>query len=568
MKRLFLFLCILALTQVVSAVMTTEVITSTSQWVVPDGIYYVNLQLVGGGGSGNGGGVVYTKYCGNSTPKYFLTYNIGGGLEGTITMQNNVPVTPGQVLDITIGAGGSPFAGISYPLPTTPGSDVTLPLPTAGRGGTTSVVVNGTTTYSASGGYAGNITVSSPGCDNPPVLQSSNNYNPVGRDGLNPILQYSGNGQNSANFSMPYYLGSQGGLGFGAGGGAGGEGSPGSSPQAGGAGGHGATGVVYISYNTDQYYSSVQYNTPHNVKFIVKSAWGNPISGVTVNATYEESSAPWDWVLAWIGILRNPRVDTQNITMSGHTGDDGSIDFLMVESIQYNITAQKTGVIDQRMLIYPKDDSYTIWASGGGVNKSILYADNCTNPLDLVKVSISAPQVNSTFGYINVSYFDKMNATTSSTIYINQSSTSGNVTTETTVFSDTRTSQNFTASFNMTNPADQSYLIRINATTVNCGIIRRDYGVTFPPAPIDFGIPIVLLPYVAIGLMIFVGLSFTRTLPGESVVGICAIGWITFLMHWWDQAVDPVVFGSALVGFSFLAILYNVAIRSKKLPTQ
>ena len=250
MKRLLFCLAFIFMISSVSAVMTSETITTSSDWVVPDGIYFINLQMSGGGGSGNGGGVAYTVDCVLHNPESFFTYNFGGGLAGQTASYSNIPVTPGQTLTITIGAGASSTSGISYQLPNAAGSAVSLPLPTVGRGGTTTVVVNGTTTYSATGGYGGNVTVTSPGCDNPPALQSSNNYNPGGIDGLNPILQYAGNGYNSGNISRPYWQGASGGLGFGAGGGAGGEGSPGSSPAAGGSGGHGAVGVVIISYNT------------------------------------------------------------------------------------------------------------------------------------------------------------------------------------------------------------------------------------------------------------------------------------------------------------------------------
>jgi hypothetical protein len=124
----------------------------------------------------------------------------------------------------------------------------------------------------------------------------------------------------------------------------------------------------------------------------------------------------------------------------------------------------------------------------------------------------------------------------------------------------------FTATFNVTNPADQSYTVAVSGISANCGIVTRAFGVTFPPNPINLGIPYDLLPLAGFGLILFVGLLFTRDYPGETVIIIMMLGWITFFMHWYDSQVNPVIMVSALSGWSFIAIVYNIMLRSKKPP--
>ena len=327
------------------------------------------------------------------------------------------------------------------------------------------------------------------------------------------------------------------------------------------------TSVTYqVSPQSASNYSSIQYTTPHNVKVNVRSIWSGPVSGVNVTATYVETSGPWTWLFSWLGVLAGQgQANVQNTTLSGHTGDDGAVNFLMVESVQYNITLPQYGM---SMTIYPKDDDYTMYIEGGsnGINGSALYG-SC-QPLDVVRTSVLAPKVNSTFGLINVTYLDTQNETVSVFINITQTHNYGNITNETSLFNTTVALNNFTRSFNITNPADQSYNVHINATTLRCGFVYRDYSLTFPPNPISMGLPDVLLPFIAMGLIIYVAFKFTRSNPGETTIAICFVGWLTYLMHWWDSQVDPVLMGASLAGFTILAIIYNVALRSKKLPMQ
>lgn len=75
----------------------TSVITASTVWTVPQGVSLVRVRLVGAGGGGGGGDVGYAGAGGGA----------GGYAEGT------VGVTPGQVLSLSVGAGGAGSSGRS-----------------------------------------------------------------------------------------------------------------------------------------------------------------------------------------------------------------------------------------------------------------------------------------------------------------------------------------------------------------------------------------------------------------------------------------------------------------------
>lgn len=98
--------------------------TSSGTFTVPAGVRSINIHCTGGGG---GGGIGYAKRS---------IYEGGqGGGGGYTAYTNNISVSPGNTVTVTVGAGGAAS-----------GDNLT-----GGQGGTSSAVVNGTT-YKALGG--------------------------------------------------------------------------------------------------------------------------------------------------------------------------------------------------------------------------------------------------------------------------------------------------------------------------------------------------------------------------------------------------------------------------------
>lgn len=131
------------------------VVTKSGDVTIPTGVTSVDIFCVGGGG-GAGGWFYADRYDSEWNNNYDMFYGGGGGGGYTSTVFD-VPVTPGETLTVTIGAGGQ--CGRSYYYYSDPdgsdsrGSDSALT--NGGAGGTTSVKRNGTTLCSASGGSGG-----------------------------------------------------------------------------------------------------------------------------------------------------------------------------------------------------------------------------------------------------------------------------------------------------------------------------------------------------------------------------------------------------------------------------
>jgi uncharacterized repeat protein (TIGR02543 family) len=106
----------------------------TESWTVPTGVNSLSFQVWGGGGAGG------STYCGTATAN---TQNKAGGGAGGSYASVTTNVTPGQVINFTVGAGGianaAGFANLSI----------------ADSGGTSNVIINNLTIASAQGGPGG-----------------------------------------------------------------------------------------------------------------------------------------------------------------------------------------------------------------------------------------------------------------------------------------------------------------------------------------------------------------------------------------------------------------------------
>ena len=183
-----------------TAPITATTFLSSTSFTVPTGVTSVTIQAVGGGGGGGGGSGDVSGIGGvnGSTG--------GGGSAATPSSPTAFAVTPGQIIVMTIGAGGS-------------GADTAA----GSTGGTTTVAISGgATLVTATGGSGG----------------------PRG---------FSGNAGNGYGGNNTFASGGAGGAVYSQGGGGGAGGSAGTDGRTGqyyGMGGSGGSGGVSIGYST------------------------------------------------------------------------------------------------------------------------------------------------------------------------------------------------------------------------------------------------------------------------------------------------------------------------------
>lgn len=220
--------------------------TSTN-WVVPAGVYHIRAVIIGGGGGG-GGGSANMSYAGH------------GGKKGQMLVQE-LDVVPGQQLEVRLGVGGSPYLYTAdgttvYPQPGDFGTSDGM-YGYRGRSGENTIFHQWVAQGGQSGGsdpvYAAPYThVDSKGEDQVPITGTGT---PVGggapgvtgvQTPSNNVMAYSYPGTNGA---FGYQVANSTGGGYAATSpGAGGGGAAADPLGVGAFGGAGANGVVYISW--------------------------------------------------------------------------------------------------------------------------------------------------------------------------------------------------------------------------------------------------------------------------------------------------------------------------------
>jgi PKD repeat protein len=118
------------------------------------------------------------------------------------------------------------------------------------------------------------------------------------------------------------------------------------------------SGTIYL-YADENFDGANTNYVPHPVRFTYVDAYGNPITGATVTATALESTNPWSWLEEVFGF--SSTVDIQGTVLSGTTGSDGTLSFMMIETIEYRVNCIKASAgINHSVDIYPKNTEYFI----------------------------------------------------------------------------------------------------------------------------------------------------------------------------------------------------------------
>jgi hypothetical protein len=103
----------------------------------------------------------------------------------------------------------------------------------------------------------------------------------------------------------------------------------------------------------------VQYYTPHKVRFLCKDVYGKPIPDMMAKVYgIENTLGTADFVLSMLGV----NLETNPITttlMTGSTGSDGSVVFVMLETEKYSVQYTNEALsINETRYYYPASDQY------------------------------------------------------------------------------------------------------------------------------------------------------------------------------------------------------------------
>jgi hypothetical protein len=137
--------------------------------------------------------------------------------------------------------------------------------------------------------------------------------------------------------------------------------------------GYTAGGLSFVAYgdHTEYLYlsklpvsggSSIDYSIPpKHVELVARSIFGAPLSGVAVTVQGQSTTLPdpglLDAIFGWTDDYSS--VNLANATMTGTTGPDGAVSFLLTDTVRYLVTfTDPTRGISQTTELYPHDTQY------------------------------------------------------------------------------------------------------------------------------------------------------------------------------------------------------------------
>lgn len=252
------------------------------------------------------------------------------------------------------------------------------------------------------------------------------------------------------------------------------------------------------SYSDGESGAGIQY-PPHDVLFTIRDLSGSPVSGVTVTAQPTETTmGNWDWLKNLFGIDTED-VNIAGTNMTGTTGSDGTISFIMMEDIRYHITLySETDSISESYDIYPKDETYLFVVGTADLPKPTTVAAK------YISYDLEADYENNTYVNFTFEWMDESNGTT----FVWWNVTNGTTTLET---------QNLTPSGGYTNESyamllgytDASYTYGFNAYHPTYGWTNQSKTL-MDHKEVDIGLSGTWLNFGAFGLIAMVGLMFSR----------------------------------------------------------
>ena len=270
---------------------------------------------------------------------------------------------------------------------------------------------------------------------------------------------------------------------------------------------------------------------PHYVKYVVKNIWDTRYANVNVNV-YKGSNV-------------------LNVAYrSGVTGPDGSITFRLDENQLYTLTfLSTTQGINETLTHYPKDDLYSVYVIQQSLEPEEEYS------VEDITTRVTKETINSTHAYINVTYYDELDETTSLKINLNQSNT-GDLFNQNTIDSYSGATSDTTVSFIVENYAGEDYFVTIDADHTTFGDVTRTYAVSFYGMEDDHGFEQVYI-WIAIACIMFSGAVFKATNARTGTFIVSIVAWIFIIMGWFDNLGEKGVL--AITAATTLATILSIA---------
>lgn len=280
---------------------------------------------------------------------------------------------------------------------------------------------------------------------------------------------------------------------------------------------------------------------PHLVRFLCIDEYNRPLQNVTIQAVYQESSSPIDWLAEWLGIAPDVQVTTE--TLEGRTGLDGSVVFLMVQSVQYRVTVAAPDLnMTKTFDLYPKEDQITIrFVTSPGPDLSTMPAYDLT-----------ATETDPSSVRLALTYNDTTNATTHLSFQVYDHATGELI-----------HSQNFAASsfpgtvsptYDVSNTNGAMYRFGFTAQNSAHGEISQYKGITLKGDNLLVNLGFedrTLYQWLAVLLLFLFAGAFSGTNVKQGAILVPLFGGGLFWYIGWL----PITLGAAISAIGFLGVL-------------
>ena len=313
------------------------------------------------------------------------------------------------------------------------------------------------------------------------------------------------------------------------------------------------TTTVYLERRVEPGGPGVYY-PPRLVEFRIQDIYGNPFSDVYVTAVgIQTTMGSWDWLKTFLGFSDDAAGEIQNTTMNGTTDSTGSITFLMVETIKYTMTFTKGSDVNETLTIYPKEERYIVIVGRTGffdVEPRLLG--------EKIKWNFTSEIIDSDDAWLNFSYNDTLNETTSGSYYVfmvNETTGIEKINMSNRTYYCGTPLYNMTSVWNysclVTGYRGNTYILGFNVTHTTAGEFKEAVSVFF-----RYNHPLIQFAgwddhpgyyqFLSIALLIFAGMLFTGVTIKIGAILLPLFAFLLFGIGWFSPTNDLVTSGILL----------------------
>jgi hypothetical protein len=254
----------------------------------------------------------------------------------------------------------------------------------------------------------------------------------------------------------------------------------------------------------------------------------------------------WEWlpVLNQIPLGEAP---IENTLLHGATDSYGAIEFLMIPTVQYNVTVTAPGYTFSPMYMYPHDNEYVVVANS---NLTSISGWMLPNEVGTKTFNVTSVRVSGGLGAVTIFYNDTGASTTGGFVNISTGATQ--------LYSIPVTGNDLNETRNITIGSGGTSVIISARILTTKDPYKKDVSVSYPGQPIIPGsMNADIIMYTAFALIFFTSLLTVIGAARHVSALMCFECWVFLSFGWFDPLVTKIGI-IVVVGLFSLATLISI----------